>query len=175
QNRDSAQLAQPQFDTTELKIMLEGVAGHLQGQLKEMGYGDFEIAKDIDTNTANLPYENGVNVGSFMSAVQGIELAPYWAYKKAQQQGNPHVNFLLLQPFQTLGFGHDNPAILYTNSAVYINKAGKIARAIFDKPVRIDAFVHESYRVTRGLQQLEAQGIPVLNTSAVIEVTRHKE
>jgi len=172
---DSAQLVQPQFNETELKTMLEGVAGHLKSQLKEMGYGDFEIDEHIDTDTANLPYADGVNVGSFMSAVDGIDVVTYWVYKKAQQQGNPRVNFLLLQPFQTLGFGRDNSKILYTTSAVYINKAGKIAMAIFDKPVRVDAFVHESYRVTRGLQQLEAHEIPVLNTSAIIEIAKHKE
>ena len=172
---DSAQLVKPQFSETELKTMLEGVAGHLQGQLKEMGYGDFEIDEHVDTDTANLPYSDGVNVGSFMSAVNGIDVVAYWAYQKAKQQENPRVNFILLHPFQPLGFGRDNSKILYTTSAVYINKAGKIAMAIFDQPVRIDAFVHESYRVTRGLEQLEAHGIPVLNTSAIIEIAKHKE
>ncbi|NTV29483.1 MAG: hypothetical protein HGA80_05325 [Candidatus Omnitrophica bacterium] len=145
--------------------VLRGTAAYLQTELKRIYHIDMGIEPAIDTDTSNMAYPSGPLVAS-LGLLDGYVTAMYWG--QPDRSGEQfQVNFIMVHPFEALGFGKSSPDALYATSAVYINKQGKIGMAQFREPVRIDALVNPGDQVTDSLSQLESKGVPLAVQSSI--------
>jgi tetratricopeptide (TPR) repeat protein/glutathione synthase/RimK-type ligase-like ATP-grasp enzyme len=167
---DRDKFSRLEFSPAESAEMLQLTAKKLTMDMIAMGYEEPQPGP-IYHDTSGLPYPQGNNVAMFYGGVPGLELAAFWAAR----QKTPGTNFLLVSPFKMLGFGREHSNLLFAKSAVFIDQHGKMAMAVFDRPLRIDAVVHDGSIVAKSMQELYSRDVPLLNSPSAIELARMKD
>ena len=160
------------------EVVLKSMAMNFLDHLRTAGYEQPQIygsgslinAKIIDIDTSWLPYPNGATVGILPSSAPGLDSAIMLSAKGSIKE----TNFILISPIKPVYFGKNNPNVIFTNFAVFINKDGQLVLGRFKEPIPVHALTHSALQTKGTRENICKRGVPLLNSPASLVFSNSK-